>query len=42
MIPFSLEGGRERASCYVLGTLAKFTWALVVALAARLAVRLIA
>lgn len=34
-----VEGGRERASYYVLGTLANFTWALVVALAARFALR---
>lgn len=36
-----VEGGRERASYYILGTLANFTWALLVALAARLAVRLV-
>lgn len=34
-----VEGGREHASYYILGTLANFTWALLVALAARLAVR---
>lgn len=34
-----VEGGREKASYYVLGTLANFTWALLVALAARLLVR---
>lgn len=34
-----VEGGREKASYYILGTLANFTWALLIALAARLLVR---
>lgn len=33
------EGEREKASYYVLGTLANFTWALLVALVARLLVQ---
>lgn len=33
------EGDRPNASYYILGTLANFTWALAVALAARLALR---
>lgn len=35
-----VEGGQHKASYYILGTLANFTWALLVALAARLAVDL--
>lgn len=34
-----VEGGREKASYYILGTLANFTWALLVALVARLLVQ---
>lgn len=36
-----VEGGREKASYYILGTLANFTWSLLIALAARLAVQLV-
>lgn len=37
-----VEGGREKASYYILGTLANFTWSLLVALAGRLVTRWIA